>query len=88
MMRPIHVGDELSCHIRLDSLRRAFGADVLTIRSRITNQHGEVVQEDYTVMAGRSEPQDDESSPSAAVPVLAVSEPSQSDDGDVVVGTV
>jgi acyl dehydratase len=55
ILRPIKVGDRLYCHIRLDSLRQAFGADVLTIRSRITNQHGQVVQEDYTTMAGRSE---------------------------------
>jgi acyl dehydratase len=55
MLRPIKAGDKLYCHIRLDSLRRAFGADVLTIRSRITNQHGETVQEDYTTMAGRTE---------------------------------
>lgn len=55
ILQPIKAGDRLYCHIRLDSLRRAFGADVLTIRSRITNQGGETVQEDYTVMAGRSE---------------------------------
>lgn len=54
MLQPIKAGDKLYCHIRLDSLRQAFGADVLTIRSRITNQHGETVQEDYTTMAGRS----------------------------------
>lgn len=54
-LRPVKAGDKLYCHIRLDSLRQAFGADVLTIRSRITNQHGETVQEDYTTMAGRSE---------------------------------
>ena len=53
--RPIKAGDKLYCHIRLESLRQAFGADVLTIRSRITNQHGETVQEDYTTMAGRTE---------------------------------
>jgi acyl dehydratase len=55
MLRPIKAGDKLYCHIRLESLRQAFGADVLTIRSRITNQHGETVQEDYTTMAGRTE---------------------------------
>lgn len=54
MLKPLKAGDRLYCHIRLDSLRQAFGADVLTIRSRITNQHGETVQEDYTTMAGRS----------------------------------
>ncbi len=57
-LRPIKAGDKLYCHIRLDSLRRQFGADVLTIRSRITNQNGEVVQEDYTTMAGRTETED------------------------------
>lgn len=55
LRKPIKAGDKLYCHIRLDSLRSAFGADVLTIKSRITDQHGETVQEDYTVMAGRSE---------------------------------
>ncbi|MFG1933417.1 (3R)-hydroxyacyl-ACP dehydratase subunit HadA [Mycobacterium sp. NPDC048908] len=55
MLRPIKAGDKLYCHIRLESLRQAFGADVLTIRSRITNQHGETVQEDYTTMAGRTD---------------------------------
>lgn len=58
MLRPIKAGDRLFCHIRLDALRQAFGADVLTIRSRITNQDGETVQEDYTMMAGRSEEAD------------------------------
>jgi acyl dehydratase len=53
---PIKAGDRLYCDIRIDSLRQAFGADVLTLRSWITNQDGELVQEDYTVMAGRSEP--------------------------------
>jgi acyl dehydratase len=55
ILRPIKAGDKLYCHVRIESLRQAFGADVLTIRSRITNQHGETVQEDYTTMAGRSE---------------------------------
>lgn len=56
MLQPIKAGDTLYCHIRIDSLRQAFGADVLVIKSRITNQHGETVQEDYTTLAGRSEP--------------------------------
>lgn len=52
---PIKAGDVLRCRIRIDSLRRAFGADVLTLRSWILNQDGETVQEDYTTMAGRTE---------------------------------
>ncbi|MCW2551601.1 MAG: acyl dehydratase, partial [Mycobacterium sp.] len=55
IFRPIKAGDRLYCRIRIDSLRQAFGADVLTLRSWITNQHGETVQEDYTIMAGRTE---------------------------------
>ncbi len=55
MLRPIKAGDKLHCHVRLESLRRAFGADVFTIRSRITNEDGEIVQEGYTTMAGRTE---------------------------------
>ena len=57
ILLPIKAGDKLHCHIRIDSLRRAFGADVLTLRSRIVNQDGQTVQEDYTTMAGRSEPE-------------------------------
>lgn len=55
LFEPIKAGDRLYCHIRLESLRQAYGADVLTISSRITNQHGHTVQEDYTVLAGRSD---------------------------------
>ncbi|CAN5681543.1 (3R)-hydroxyacyl-ACP dehydratase subunit HadA [soil metagenome] len=54
-LKPIQVGDKLYCDILIDSLRQSFGADILTLRSWITNQHGDTVQEDYTVMAGRSE---------------------------------
>jgi acyl dehydratase len=54
ILRPLQAGDKLYCEIRLDSLRQAYGADVLTIRSLITNHLGETVQEDYTTVAGRS----------------------------------
>jgi acyl dehydratase len=55
VLRPIQAGDRLYCDIRIDSLRQAFGADVLTLSAHITNQHGETVQENYTTLAGRSE---------------------------------
>jgi hypothetical protein len=55
IFQPIMAGDRLHCHIRIDSLRQAFGADVLTLKSWITNQNGDTVQEDYTIMAGRTE---------------------------------
>jgi acyl dehydratase len=54
ILRPLQAGDKLYCEIRLESLRQAYGADVLTIRSLITNHLGETVQEDYTTVAGRS----------------------------------
>lgn len=59
ILRPIKAGDRLYCDIRIDALRQAFGADVLVLKSWITNQDGDLVQEDYTIMAGRSEPEAD-----------------------------
>jgi acyl dehydratase len=55
-VRPIKAGDKLYLHLRIDSLRQAFGADVLVLGSRITNQDGETVQEGSTTLAGRSAP--------------------------------
>lgn len=57
LLRPIQAGDKLYCDLVIHELRQAFGADVLVLRSRISNQHGQTVQEDYTTMAGRSEPE-------------------------------
>jgi acyl dehydratase len=56
ILRPIKAGDRLYCDLRIDSLRQAFGADVLVLKSRISNQDDETVQEDFTTLAGRSEP--------------------------------
>lgn len=55
-VRPIKAGDRLYLHLRIDSLRQAFGADVLVLGSRITNQDGDTVQEGSTTLAGRSAP--------------------------------
>jgi acyl dehydratase len=66
-VRPIKAGDTLYLHLSIDSLRRAFGADVLVLGSRITNQAGETVQEGSTTLAGRSEPTDG----TASVPMTA-----------------
>lgn len=54
IFQPIKAGDKLYCDLCIHSLRQAFGADVLTIKSRITNQKGQTVQEDYTTLARRS----------------------------------
>lgn len=53
-IRPIKAGDKLTLHLCIESLRQAFGADVLVLGSRITNQDGDTVQEGSTTLAGRS----------------------------------
>jgi acyl dehydratase len=58
-IRPIKAGDKLFLHLRIESLRQAFGADVLVLGSRITNQDGDTVQEGSTTLAGRSGPTQD-----------------------------
>jgi hypothetical protein len=53
--RPIKAGDKLYCHVYVESLRQSFGANVIVTKNVVTNQGGEVVQETYTTLAGRSE---------------------------------
>jgi acyl dehydratase len=52
---PIKVGDVLYCDVYVHSIRQSFGADIIVTRNIITNQDGEVVQETYTTLAGRSD---------------------------------
>ena len=40
------------CYVH--SIRQSFGADIIVTKNIITNQDGEVVQETYTTLAGRS----------------------------------
>lgn len=53
--RPVVVGDRLYCDVTVDSLRQAHGTDIIVTKNIITNQNGELVQETYTTLAGRSE---------------------------------
>jgi acyl dehydratase len=53
-LRPIKDGDRLYCDVYVHSVRQAFGADIIVTKNIITNQHGEVIQETYTTLAGRS----------------------------------
>jgi acyl-CoA thioesterase len=53
-LRPIKAGDLLYCDVYVHSTRRSFGADIIVTKNIITNQDGEVVQETYTTLAGRS----------------------------------
>jgi hypothetical protein len=52
---PIQAGDQLYCDVYVHSVRQAHGTDIIVTKNVITNQAGEVVQETYTTLAGRSE---------------------------------
>jgi len=54
-LRPVKAGDKLYCDVSVHSLRQSFGTDIIVTKNLITNQDGEVVQETYTTLAGRSE---------------------------------
>ncbi|WP_193046328.1 (3R)-hydroxyacyl-ACP dehydratase subunit HadA [Mycolicibacterium baixiangningiae] len=54
-VRPIQAGDKLYCDVHIDSIRTAHGTDIITTRNMITNENGDVVQETYTTLAGRSD---------------------------------
>jgi acyl dehydratase len=54
-VRPIKAGDTLYCDVYIDSIRKAHGTDIIITRNVITNDNGDVVQECYTTLAGRSD---------------------------------
>ena len=54
-MIPIQAGDTLFCDVEMQSIRQAHGTDIIVNKIMITNQNGDVVQETYTTLAGRSE---------------------------------
>jgi acyl dehydratase len=53
-VKPIFAGDELFCDVYVDSVRQAHGTDIIVTRNVVTNQAGDVVQEAFTTLAGRS----------------------------------
>jgi acyl dehydratase len=53
-LQPTKVGDRLYCDVYVHSIRQSFGADIIVTKNVVTNQDGEVVQETYTTLAGRS----------------------------------
>ncbi|MCP9275268.1 (3R)-hydroxyacyl-ACP dehydratase subunit HadA [Mycolicibacterium arenosum] len=53
-VRPIFAGDKLFCDVYVDSVRQAHGTDIIVTKNIITNEAGDVVQESYTTLAGRS----------------------------------
>jgi acyl dehydratase len=54
-LQPIQVGDKLYCDVYVHSVRQAHGTDIIVTKNIVTNQDGDVVQETYTTLAGRSE---------------------------------
>ncbi|MBI3225553.1 MAG: (3R)-hydroxyacyl-ACP dehydratase subunit HadA [Mycolicibacterium cosmeticum] len=53
-VRPIKAGDRLYCDVYVDSVRQAHGTDIIVTKNVISNEHGDVVQEAYTTLAGRA----------------------------------
>jgi hypothetical protein len=53
-VKPIQVGDRLYCDVYEHSVRQAHGTDIIVMKTVVSNQDGEVVQESYTTLAGRS----------------------------------
>jgi acyl dehydratase len=53
-LKPIHAGDKLYCDVYVDSVRQSHGADIIVTKNIVTDDKGDVVQETYTTLAGRT----------------------------------
>ena len=51
--KPIKVGDTVYPVMEVHSVVERFGADIVTTRNVLTNEHGEVVLESFTTMMGQ-----------------------------------
>jgi acyl dehydratase len=54
-VEPILAGDTLYYDVYGESVRKAHGTDIIVLRSIVSNEAGEIVQESYTTLAGRSD---------------------------------
>jgi acyl dehydratase len=59
-LKPIKVGDRLYCDVYVDSIRKSFGTDIIVTKNIVTNEDGEIVQETYTTLVGRSDGEGEE----------------------------
>lgn len=50
--RPIKAGDELTGTLYVESVDERFGADIVTTRNTLVDQHGELVMESFTTLMG------------------------------------
>lgn len=55
LVKPIFAGDKLYCDVYVDSVKQAHGADIIVTKNIVTNEAGDVVQESYTTLAGRTD---------------------------------
>jgi len=53
-LMPVKAGDRLYCDVHVHSVRQSFGADIIVTRNVVTNDKGEIVQEAYTTLAGKT----------------------------------
>ncbi len=53
--KPVTAGDRLFADVYVDELRQAHGTDIIVTKVVITDSDGEIVQENYTTLAGRSD---------------------------------
>jgi acyl dehydratase len=54
-LRPVVVGDRLHSDVYVHEVRQAHGTDIIVTKVVISNADGEVIQENYTTLAGRSD---------------------------------
>jgi hypothetical protein len=54
ILQPIRAGDRLYCDVSVHSLRQAHGTDIIVTKNVVTDDKGDVVQETYTTLAGRT----------------------------------
>jgi hypothetical protein len=59
-VKPIHAGDKLYCDVWVDSVRQAHGTDIIVTKNIISDDKGDMVQETYTTLAGRTGEEGDE----------------------------
>jgi len=53
--KPVAAGDTLHLDVYLHEIRQAHGTDIIVTKNVVTNSDGDVVQENYTTLAGRSD---------------------------------
>jgi hypothetical protein len=53
--KPIKAGDRLYCDVYVHSIRQAHGTDIIVTKNIVSDEDGQVIQETYTTLAGRSD---------------------------------